>query len=1241
MANLTHGGKTVTSTASWEASVTQDAKTKTYHFGTAGTYCDQDIDLKITAQDGGCTVGGGGLTAGSGSSSINVNGLWDGTNVSTTDKIAMTTTATNGYYKLGTTGKGTVNRAAITDTHTAGWIPAKSTTNVSDATSLSSNSGTSTYYVKKATNSKTNGTASATANAGTASITKAASASVSITDNIGTTTKPNGTAGTDYWALSASAGSGIATATGGSASASVTASSATVSDGYNPSSVTVSTTASSTGNKTGNTATTTESTASATRYITKSTASKTDATASASVNKNPSASASVTTGGIETTTTNTGYSMTGSASAASGTATASVTASSASVTAGYNPSTVSTSTAAKSATSTEKTASDSKTVYIKAASFANTATSGTTYTDYTSSGPVLKSGDYLYINAGYTPARKISLAKLVPDSASGATDIKAGMLQTISAYDNDGALITGDIATKTDSGNVSLTASTTSKSYAAGYYPNAHGASVASIGFSNITTTTTDQSSNANYIPIVTTAGVSALRWSNALTIPTKKAYSVTATAGADSSNRTRLTYAHNSYTHLDLVGTSTTDVLATIYPGKAFGTIYLGNWTAESRTTRGYLGALTLLGYGTNTSYPDYLETLNIGTSTTNKNSKVNTINNYGTIGTLAQTGTISTVSGDQTITNVSGTLRVGNNAQNGTVTVNAYDNASTPALTGAKTVVSGGKWTQNTVTPSSSAQGPYYGRTSVSAVSLDTAKGITGTTSRTAGDGSSSIDATNTNISVTAASSKPSSGYYLRTKGEGKVSTGTGYITSGTTPSNSGYQYYTVPTATATATKGTASATKGTVSTSTLTSGTYQTSATSGYTYKVEATGGSASATGGSASVTAGYTGGASASGDSASATGDSASIYLVKGTVTPNATSGTATSGTAALTKNTYLTIGKGYYPSDITYKVNNYTEESHGASSTGTSATGTKVSTVTPGTSDKYVNITAGATAAKYWTIAGDADLIASNIKSGVEIFGVTGTYNNEAHSSYTPSSTYFQTSTTGAVSGAKINANQYATSDYYVKSGSVTLSGTASSAKAKATIANTNSMANVSTSKPSSGTAGTNYWEVKATPAQQTAGSVTPTATVGTAGWVSSISNGSAVSVSVSAGDTASLYIGKAAGSVTMTKGNGSVSGSTGVTLETTNNSGLSVSGNGAVSATAKIDTAGYTPTNTSFATGSSTSSNTATKYLKGVTLQASKQFEVNDGTYNWTWKKDASGNSYLEQEKYYGNFKYI
>lgn len=92
-----------------------------------------------------------------------------------------------------------------------------------------------------------------------------------------------------------------------------------------------------------------------------------------------------------------------------------------------------------------KSLSKSQTVYIPitAATFANTATSGTTYEDISSTGPILISNDYLYINAGYTPARKISLARLVPDLEGLVQGDAAQMRAGYSLYDKDGKVITG------------------------------------------------------------------------------------------------------------------------------------------------------------------------------------------------------------------------------------------------------------------------------------------------------------------------------------------------------------------------------------------------------------------------------------------------------------------------------------------------------------------------------------------------------------------------------------------------------------------------------------------------------------------------------------------------------------------------------------------------------------------------------------------------------------------------------
>ena len=85
---------------------------------------------------------------------------------------------------------------------------------------------------------------------------------------------------------------------------------------------------------------------------------------------------------------------------------------------------------------------------ISAAELRNTATSGVNYVDIssTSDAPVLVSGSYLFIDAGYIDNLKISLAKLVPDGASA--NLAAGyILSGYSAYNNDGTLIAGSIPT--------------------------------------------------------------------------------------------------------------------------------------------------------------------------------------------------------------------------------------------------------------------------------------------------------------------------------------------------------------------------------------------------------------------------------------------------------------------------------------------------------------------------------------------------------------------------------------------------------------------------------------------------------------------------------------------------------------------------------------------------------------------------------------------------------------------------
>lgn len=91
--------------------------------------------------------------------------------------------------------------------------------------------------------------------------------------------------------------------------------------------------------------------------------------------------------------------------------------------------------------------------------------------------------------------------------------------------------------------------------------------------------------------------------------------------------------------------------------------------------------------------------------------------------------------------------------------------------------------------------------------------------------------------------------------------------------------------------------------------------------------------------------------------------------------------------------------------------NKTAWSNGEKITGTIPSAA-AATITPGTSNKTA-ISAGTYAAGNITVAGDADLIADNIRSGKEIFGVTG----------------------NTWAGSLTFAGNYASSSYYTSSGS--------------------------------------------------------------------------------------------------------------------------------------------------------------------------------------------------------------
>lgn len=167
---------------------------------------------------------------------------------------------------------------------------------------------------------------------------------------------------------------------------------------------------------------------------------------------------------------------------------------------------------------------------LPAATFSNTASSGVTYVDVSDAkigsasgsavAPVLKSGDFLYINRGYVDNMKISLAKLVPDEADAGADLTSNsMLSGYTAYNNDGKLITGTIASKTQSDlSASASGKTVTATVPAGYYASEStvSASVANAGAATTVPTavttevTVGSTATSGYYPVSNTVGATS-----------------------------------------------------------------------------------------------------------------------------------------------------------------------------------------------------------------------------------------------------------------------------------------------------------------------------------------------------------------------------------------------------------------------------------------------------------------------------------------------------------------------------------------------------------------------------------------------------------------------------------------------------------------------------------------------------------------------------------------------------------
>ena len=87
----------------------------------------------------------------------------------------------------------------------------------------------------------------------------------------------------------------------------------------------------------------------------------------------------------------------------------------------------------------------------------------------------------------------------------------------------------------------------------------------------------------------------------------------------------------------------------------------------------------------------------------------------------------------------------------------------------------------------------------------------------------------------------------------------------------------------------------------------------------------------------------------------------------------------------------------------------------------SVTTKAAATITPSTSNQ--TIASGTYLTGTQTIAGDADLVAGNIKSGVNIFGVTGTYSGLDTNDANASASDINSGKTAYVNGQKITGTQ--------------------------------------------------------------------------------------------------------------------------------------------------------------------------------------------------------------------------
>ena len=165
----------------------------------------------------------------------------------------------------------------------------------------------------------------------------------------------------------------------------------------------------------------------------------------------------------------------------------------------------------------------------------------------------------------------------------------------------------------------------------------------------------------------------------------------------------------------------------------------------------------------------------------------------------------------------------------------------------------------------------------------------------------------------------------------------------------------------------------------------------------------------------------------------------VPLQSKNVTPNAAGQTVTPGSG------YLGLSQVILPAEPNLIAANIKSGVSIFGVNGSYAPSLQNKSVTPGADAKIVQPDSGYYGLSKVTVAGDADLIAANIKKGVNIFGVTGTYTGEAGSIIICDCPANTTSVTATYGGITVDAVLIGTIAYvsipYTYTGIVTITAT--------------------------------------------------------------------------------------------------------------------------------------------------------------------------------------------------------